>query len=616
MRDARKVLPILMSAVLAVSLCPGLAFAADNSQTILQSGDFKYRIVDNEAWITGYTGNATDLVTPTSLGGYPVTCIDERGLAGHSSLKILTISEGVRDSMKMSYADNKNLEAVYFPSTYKSIYGCAFTGCSSLVNIEVDARNSRFFSRDGNMYARRGNSASELYFYAYGKPETEFAVPSDVTSIWIGFRETVHLRTLNIGDSVQTISNSLALEGDSIETINIGKGLRDVDDWIECGASLKTINVSVDNPAFCSEGGILYSKNKSTLYTCPANYPGGTPIINERTNAIAHTAIASSKNLLSITFNGKISSMSSSSFSYCNEGANPLRVYFNKGVDVAGIDEGAFWHSDVWLIGDSSVEQAAAKTGVPYLPGFDLSKAIISGLDNVSYGTEVEPVVRLGTAELLEGRDYKVVHNGNESTGTATLRIEGIGDFSGTITREYPVEIDTPTNPGATDPAPKPSAPKPGNADKPGTSDPEPMATQVMYRAYNPNSGEHFYTAHYDEVENVVAAGWRYEGEAWTAPVTSATPVYRLYSGTDHHYTTSVVERDHLTSVGWSDEGIGWYSDDNEGIGLHRLFNPNVDSNAPTNNSGSHHYTTSEVERDHLVSIGWRYEDFGWYGVR
>ena len=34
------------------------------------------------------------------------------------------------------------------------------------------------------------------------------------------------------------------------------------------------------------------------------------------------------------------------------------------------------------------------------------------------------------------------------------------------------------------------------------------------------------------------------------------------------------------------------------------------------NNSGSHHYTTSEAERDHLVSIGWLYEDFGWYGVK
>ena len=280
-------------------------------------------------------------------------------------------------------------------------------------------------------------------------------------------------------------------------------------------------------------------------------------------------------------------------------------------------------------------------------------------------GTEKRPsvTVRHGDRTLVEGREYSIVYPESAiNVGTYSVTVTGVGTYSGTRVLSFeiapapekpddpkPVDPDNPSQPSnpnepsnptgpddssapdgpdatdkpsATDPEPddvdKPgtSDPEPDDADKPGTSDPEPVATQVMYRAYNPNSGEHFYTAHYAEVESVVAAGWQYEGEAWTAPVTSATPVYRLYSGTDHHYTTSVVERDHLMSVGWSDEGIGWYSDDNEAVGLHRLFNPNVDPNAPTNNSGSHHYTTSEVERDHLVSIGWQYEDFGWYGVR
>lgn len=92
--------------------------------------------------------------------------------------------------------------------------------------------------------------------------------------------------------------------------------------------------------------------------------------------------------------------------------------------------------------------------------------------------------------------------------------------------------------------------------------------------------------------------------------------MYRLYSGTDHHYTTSTVERDYLVSVGWDDEGVGWYSDDAQGVPLHREFNPNVDPSAPFNNSGSHNYTTSEAERDYLVSIGWRYEGVGWYGMK
>lgn len=140
-------------------------------------------------------------------------------------------------------------------------------------------------------------------------------------------------------------------------------------------------------------------------------------------------------------------------------------------------------------------------------------------------------------------------------------------------------------------------------------------AIQVMYRLYNPNSGEHFYTASEVERDAVAGAGWDYEGEGWTAPVTSSTPVYRLYSGTDHHYTTSAVERDHLVSVGWSDEGTGWYSDDAQGVPLYRQFNPNVDPSAPTNNSGSHNYTTSLDEHNMLVSIGWNDEGIGWYGV-
>ena len=137
-----------------------------------------------------------------------------------------------------------------------------------------------------------------------------------------------------------------------------------------------------------------------------------------------------------------------------------------------------------------------------------------------------------------------------------------------------------------------------------------------MYRLYNPNSGEHFYTANAGERDSLVNVGWNYEGVAWNAPKTSGTPVYRLYSGTDHHYTTSAGERDALMAAGWSYEDIGWYSDDAKGVPLYRQFNPNVNPSAPTNNSGSHNYTTSKGENDQLVSVGWQEEGIGWYGCK
>lgn len=140
--------------------------------------------------------------------------------------------------------------------------------------------------------------------------------------------------------------------------------------------------------------------------------------------------------------------------------------------------------------------------------------------------------------------------------------------------------------------------------------------SRAMYRLYNPNSGEHFYTASVSEREDLISAGWTYENVAWRAPKESSVPVYRLYSGTDHHYTTDVSEREMLVKAGWKYEGVGWYSDEAKGTVLYRLFNPNVQPTAPRNNSGSHHYTADASERDHLVSVGWIYEGNCWHGLK
>lgn len=135
-------------------------------------------------------------------------------------------------------------------------------------------------------------------------------------------------------------------------------------------------------------------------------------------------------------------------------------------------------------------------------------------------------------------------------------------------------------------------------------------ANQDMHRLYNPNSGEHFYTASAEERDWLVGLGWNHEGTGWVAPETSSTPVFRLYNTNagDHHYTMSASERDWLVNLGWNYEGIGWYSDDAQTVPLYRQYNPNA-------STGSHNYTTSKSENDWLVSLGWNTEGIGWYGV-
>ena len=131
-----------------------------------------------------------------------------------------------------------------------------------------------------------------------------------------------------------------------------------------------------------------------------------------------------------------------------------------------------------------------------------------------------------------------------------------------------------------------------------------------MHRLYNPNSGEHFYTATTGEKNHLVKVGWRYEGIGWIAP-SSGHAVYRLYNPNagDHHYTMNANEKNHLVKVGWRYEGIGWYSDTKMTVPLYRAYNPNA-------KAGSHNYTVNYAEQKNLLRVGWRDEGIAWYGIK
>ena len=151
-----------------------------------------------------------------------------------------------------------------------------------------------------------------------------------------------------------------------------------------------------------------------------------------------------------------------------------------------------------------------------------------------------------------------------------------------------------------------------GGNDNTGDKDDEGTVTVdaiPMYRLYNPNSGEHFYTGFDFEREFLISIGWHDEGVGFYAP-TEGKPVYRLYNENsgDHHYTPLKEESDWLVSLGWNYEGEAWKTGTEDMLPLYRLYNPNA-------KSGSHHYTSFEYERDWLISIGWKDEGIGWYGV-
>lgn len=133
-------------------------------------------------------------------------------------------------------------------------------------------------------------------------------------------------------------------------------------------------------------------------------------------------------------------------------------------------------------------------------------------------------------------------------------------------------------------------------------------ATQNMYRLYNPNSGEHFFTGDMNEYKTLCDRGWQGEDVSWVAP-TQGDAVYRLYNPNtgEHHYTLDTNERDTLIGqYGWKDEGIGWYSGGSTPV--YRVYNPNAFQ-------FGHLFTADGNERAQLLGYGWNDENIGWYAV-
>ncbi len=208
----------------------------------------------------------------------------------------------------------------------------------------------------------------------------------------------------------------------------------------------------------------------------------------------------------------------------------------------------------------------------------NLSKAVVVGKDQKYTGSAVttKVTVTLNGVTLTEDKDFTVgPYYNNTEVGEATVAIKGVGNCEGDAIGTFFIT--------------------------------EPV---TMHRLYNPNSGEHFYTASADEKDWLVGLGWNDEGTGWIAPSHSATPVFRLYNenGGEHHYTMDADEKNALIEAGWKDEGTGWYSDDDKTTKLFREYNPNAFAN-------NHNYTTDEAEHNNLVSLGWNDEGEAWFGL-
>ena len=200
----------------------------------------------------------------------------------------------------------------------------------------------------------------------------------------------------------------------------------------------------------------------------------------------------------------------------------------------------------------------------------------------------------VGIVELCDGINVTAIEgNNNDAVRRRTMKV-GASYIKGYGFPAYKA-----------DPAPAPE-PIPEHI----TPDPIEGAEHV-YRLYNLVTGEHFYTASVDEGNNLIDAGWKYEGSAWIAPKESSMPVYRLVNSAGSHiFTPDPEEKRILVESGWTEEGIAFYSSlptDLPIIPIYRAYCPG---------NGDHLFAANAMEYYGLCSTGWNGEGIRFYGIR
>ena len=92
---------------------------------------YRYRLENNEAIITGYSGNATLLSIPQTLDGYPVVAIGERAFE-NSGVAAVVLPEGIKKIEWFAFYGCEELVNVTLPASVSSIGYAVFDGCSEL----------------------------------------------------------------------------------------------------------------------------------------------------------------------------------------------------------------------------------------------------------------------------------------------------------------------------------------------------------------------------------------------------------------------------------------------------------------------------------------------------
>ena len=298
---------------------------------------------------------------------YDVTAIGSNAFHWCDSLSTMSIPNNITSIGKSAFSWCWRLESITIPVSVTSIGEDAFEGCLLLRTIEVASNNPAYCSIDGVLFSK---DQATLIRYPAGK-EGSYTIPNHVTDIKEkAFSLSLQLTSVTIPNSITRIRKHTFYQCDTLLSVTLPSHLTDIEEWafadcrllqsivipesvtsiekqaffhchgissvyIPAGVTflgteegnangtafgacqgLTSINVSPENSNYCSVDGVLFSKDRKTLYQFPCGRKGEYTV-PYGTEIISSYAIYRSDSLKAVTIPSTVTRVQPLSMGYC-----------------------------------------------------------------------------------------------------------------------------------------------------------------------------------------------------------------------------------------------------------------------------------------------------------
>jgi hypothetical protein len=275
------------------------AFAAE--------AQFNYTTNNGVITITRYTGSNGIVMVPDAINGYTVTTIGGSAFES-TSVGTVVLPNSITNIQYEAFLYCAKLTNVTIPSSVIQVQNFAFLGCPLLDNIAVDSQNAFYSSVDGVLFDKNQTMLLQC-------PETKtgtYTIPDTVSSIGSeAFYGCGNLTNVMLGRLVSSVST--------------GGG----DMFFNC-TNLVAITVNTNSPFYTGIGGVLFTKNRSSLVLYPWSR-AGYYTIPDGTTSIGYGAFYTRQGLTGVTIPASLTNITDGAFSSCGnlaalnvDGNNPV----------------------------------------------------------------------------------------------------------------------------------------------------------------------------------------------------------------------------------------------------------------------------------------------------